>query len=383
MSKFAVLLLLAVLVGPAVPQAQVSRFVYVTPIDGSGTDDDPYRSRCLSERLAGRGNIDLTPYGINRFLCTSTVLPADMTGVQQLGNSLSAKLTPARKAALEQLLGRSLQSDIVLDVIVDIVKPRLKRGRDGKLRVFLGDRDPIYQKTAWVPFEDGGIVADIANFAASIAAPSIAWAASLSESWNCSDSSAITCDLTWTEFTGSGWSIVSNQASGTANNAASESRAETSLTTTNHQATVTIVSFTLGSSIDSHCGPIVRKDTTATRDYYIHYARKKTAGDTNSHELGKRIAGVSTALDSDLTDTFDGEVITSRVDGDSVSGDSNGSLIVGPITDTSILESSSGNSYTGIRIGTTSGSSTCVLDGFSAEDVDTSSSFGPLRRRAS
>lgn len=363
------------------PEAQTTRFVYLTPVDGAGTDTNPYRSRCLG--MIGSGNIDLRPWGINRFLCASDVLPSDTTGVIQLGSSLSESMLAARKTALVNLLGKSVQASTVQGAIVEILQNRLRPGRDGKLKIWLGGKVPIYQQTAGLPFPDGGLFADVAmgitrtaNLIEHVTIGStLAWAASIAEDWNCSNSGNPDCDLNWTEYNLTNWDIVSNELSATVNNNGTEARAETTLDTDDHSATFTITSFTIGTSTDSHCGPIIRKDNSSTRTYYVFYARLTTGGDTSTHALGKREAGVHTTLATDGTDYADDETVTTVAEGDQISGKRNGSTLISPVTDASITT----NTYTGVRLGTSGGSSTCTIDDFSAQDEV--SSNGMLRRR--
>ena len=145
MKRLLILACLILATWAASPEAQPTRFVYLSPIDGTGTDSDPFRSRGESEQLTGRGCIDLRPRGFNRYICASNVLPANMTGVQQLGAALNGTITPARKLALEAIIGSPLSGDTPRGLIVEIIQGHLRAGRDGKLKIWLGESTPEYE----------------------------------------------------------------------------------------------------------------------------------------------------------------------------------------------------------------------------------------------
>jgi hypothetical protein len=361
------IVLLLLMTWASVPTAQVPRNVYVTPVDGSGTDIDPYRSRCF--RMVGAGNIDLRPWGINRWLCASDVLPQDMTGVLQIGASLNDSLTGVKKTALNALVGKTLTSTTVQGAIEELLKDRLRAGKDGKLKIWLGGGSPIYQKTAWVPFEDGGLVADATNAAVSLIEPALAWAASITEDWNCADSGDLTCDLTWTEFFGTNFQILSNEARVSATNGTMDVRADTAMDSVDHEATVTIVSLSIDSATFSGCGPIVRQPGDSTRTYYMHRAQRNSTGELSEHGLRKRVTGSLTTLSEDTTDMANGETVTVRADGDQITGLRNGVVLIGPVTDTSITTGTS----TGLTHATLTDVAVCIMDDFSAQDIASTS----------
>lgn len=360
-----------------IPNAQVAKPVYVSPVDGTGTDDDPFRSRCLG--LPGAGNIDLSPWGIQRYICTSDVLPSDTRGIIQLGDSLRASLTTQQKSALDTLLGRTLTATTIDQAIVEIVRDKIRAGKDGKLKIYLGDRVPMYQRTAWVPFEDHGLVADVTNYALHVIAPTLAWATAIAEDWNCSNSTTLTCDLTWTEFFGTEWAIVSNQVavSGLTGVIQKEARADSALAGDDHWAQATIVSATADSGGTVRCGPIARKANDATRTFYMFVPNMVNNAFTQ-YETARRSAGSLTSIATNATDPVAGEVVQIYVDGSDISGYVDGVLRVGPTTDANI----SGNTYTGIAYSSNNPTTqSCVLDDFSAEDISIAVPFGFHRNR--
>ena len=88
--RLVALLALAITAWGSVPQAQDTRQFYLSPIDGSADTEIGWHARCLG--LPGAGNIDLRPWGVDAFLCASNNLPADMTGVEQIGSSLRSAI---------------------------------------------------------------------------------------------------------------------------------------------------------------------------------------------------------------------------------------------------------------------------------------------------
>jgi hypothetical protein len=374
-------LLLTILLFLLSVQAQAQVY-YLSPKIGTGTDADPYRAH---QAGAWMDCTDLKTH----MLCAGPSVPVQ-AGVLPLSILASDRLTALQKTALQVVTGKTVSADTFEALMTDIIDTKaitLLPHSDNRQHLKVHGVELWSRPAPLKAFIPGVLHALDAAFHLPILAvdyavsATVAWAASISDTFTATNGNfegceARGCSLTWTEYSGSGWTIVSNQASGTVTNGSSEARAESALTTGNHEATVTVVSFSLDTSTDSHCGPIVRKDNTTTRTYYIHYASLLSAGELSSHKLGKRVAAAHTTLATDTTDVSAGETITTVISSDQLSGKRNGSVLLGPTTDGDISDA---NTYTGIRIGTTSGASTCVLDGFSAQD--TASFFGPLRRR--
>lgn len=364
-------LILIPLLWSSAPEAQPTRFVYLTPIDGDGTDANPYHSRCLG--MAGAGNIDLRPWGIDRFLCASNALPADTSGIDQLGSTLKERLTSPRKAALAVLAKKGLAAATVDEAIVELLSSQLKAGRDGKLKIWLGEREPLYQQTAWMPFNDHGYAADLWN----ALQPTVAWATTLAtETFNCADNASLTCVHTITEFNGTAWAIVTNEAafSGATTN---EARIDSDLATDDHEVQATITAANAVS--ETRCGVIGRKDSSSTRTYYSFQAIFDGTPTNSTWRLMKRVAGTATTLATDATDPAVNDVVKLRSDGSDHSGYVNGTELIAPVTDASITA----NTRVGIVGIGANASDSCSLDNVIAYDYPLpSSSSGAVRRRA-
>lgn len=375
MKRLVVLVSLALLWSSTDPQAQVARPHYLTPVYGTGTDQDPFRSGCLG--LANNGNIDLRPLGIARFLCASDVLPKDMVGVAQLGASIQDHLDVGQKAVLNAIAGKTITATRIDDVIVELLAPALRAGPDGKLKIFLGGKTPIYQQTAWVPFRDGGLVADAVDLLRAATEPAIAWASTLAtETFNCADSASITCVHTWTEIAGTTWLIASNQASSTGVQTAI-ARNDSSLSSTDTTAGVTLISeVNGGGSSSTSCGPYVRGANNGNETFYRHTAFSRATGELKEVSLVKSVAGAATVLSTDTTDWANNDVLEVFASGSSISGARN-SVTINTATDVDITT----GTYTGLRYVGTHASSNCTVDNFTAQDIATSS-VGVLRRRA-
>lgn len=340
---------------------------YLSPIDGAGTEDNPYRSRCLG--TPGGANIDLrldSTSAAGFMLCKADALPGPIVGVIPLGTSLDAIVPGRARAAVATTLGRAFTGSTVRDAVISLVEPRLHPGRDGKLKIFLGNKTPVFQQTAWVPFRDGGMVADAVNAAKDLYAvtlgPAVAWAAaSLSENFNCADSSDPSCQNTITEFQGTAWGITSNEASATSSNSSDSARIEVALDSVDHEATFQVTSMTQAASSNLRCGALIRKDNTATLTYYRLSAELQTVGEANRLLLQKYVAGSSTTLGTDDTDWVNTEILKLGADGDTIYAKRDGSTTIS-VTDTSITT----GSYVGLRYSSNASAASCTLDDFSA-----------------
>ncbi len=355
------------------PEAQPTRFVYLSPIDGAGTEEDPYHSRCLG--MTGFGNIDLRPWGIDRFLCGSNSLPADMTGIQQLGSASKERMTGPRKAALAALAGKGVVADTVDEAIYELLVGKLRAGRDGKIKIWLGEVEPLAQQTAGVPFRDNGLVADVLNWSAETLAPALAWAASYSDTFPGVDVSALAGDLTWTELTDGNWARTSNVARATGvTTAAAEARADHDTATDDFEVSADMT-YSWGSGGNMRCAVMGRKDSTATRNYYQFGAQRNAGEDV--YRLLSRVAGSATTLGNSAgvtSGTFSPKL---RMDGTSISGFVDGSLVVGPVTDAT----TSGNTRGGLTY-TGGTDDICTADNVLIADYTaTASSGGAIQRR--
>lgn len=358
----------------ATPTAQPTRFVYLTPVDGAGTDADPYQSRCHG--MPHAGNIDLRPLGIDRWLCASDTLPADLTGVQQLGSALGERVQAARKTALDTIVKRQLSATTVDGVISELLTPHLRAGRDGKVKIYLGDQEPVYQRTAWVPFEDGGLVADATNAASAFLEPSLAWATTLAtETFTATNGDldgcqARGCTHTWVEYFGTAPTIASNVVIGTGATI-NDARLDADLATDDMEVSAQITAFV--NSNQARCGVLSRKDSSSTRTAYIAQGEMDATPANDRWRLAKRVAGTFTSLSSASTSPAVNDVVKLRSDGSSHSLYVNGALTVGPTTDTDIT----GNTRVGITIAGNGASDSCSLDNVIAYDYPL-----PTTRRA-
>lgn len=367
--RVVVLLALAITAWGSSPHAQDTRQFYLSPIDLSPDPEIGFHSRCL--RMPGAGNIDLRP-DVDAFLCASNDLPVDMTGVEQIGASYKSSLG-AKKGALNAKFKKSLSANTVEDLIIEVVSPKLKAGTDGKLKIYLGGSEPVYQQTAWVPFRDGGLVADLSNAAMGLVEPTLAWAATISESFTAADGDLDgCCTSVWTEFFGTEWTIVSNQAVGSGDTTGSLAAARNtanSFDTVDHTATVTVAGLITGTAADgtnTSCAVLIRKGANATQTFYRTTTILRDSGELSETVLHKTVSGTTTTLASDTTDWTANDTITVSAVGSTISGKlSAGTLMT--VTDTEIT---GGTNY-GIRYFSdyTTGSPSCTLDNLTGSDV--------------
>lgn len=367
--KLIALCVVAVLAWSDVPYTQETRQFYLSPIDGAGTEADPWHSRALG--MPDAGCVDLRPYGFSRFLCASNDLPANTTGVIQIGASRRSALG-ARKAVLEAIIGKSLAANNVEDVVVEVLASRLRAGKDGKLKIYLGQRAPLYQQTAWVPFRDDGLVADLSNAALGLIEPTLAWAATYHDTFTGADGN-LAGDLSWTEYLGTEWTRASNAAlaSGATPGTAAEARADHD-TDTDDQEVQAHLAYTYTSGGNLRCAVYGRKDSTTTRDYY-QFGMQRDSG-VDAYRLLERNAGSPTTLADSAGATASSATVKLVEDGTSISGYVGGVLTVGPVTDATI----SGKTRAGlVYVGGGSGDS-CTADNFRVADA-TSRSRGGAR----
>lgn len=381
----------------AVPNAQVAKVVFLAPFDGAGTDANPFRVRGFGT-VGNLGCIDVRPdptQAAGRAICGADSLPAGQ-GIVQLSSRLDEKLTAQRRAQLESALGVTISADATPIEILQLILIELPKTdsrwkalrpsvRDGKLKIHLGGDTPVYQKTAGLPFEDNGLFADVALglvhvanvFDRYVIGAGTAWALTLAtETFTGTDGdlNGRTFVHPWTENQGTGWTIVSNQASITTTGQ-NDAWMDASLATDDHSVTVTLVSITTPVSL-MRCGPIARKPNSATRTYYMWYADAVSSGP--EYSLAKRVSGTFTQLTNNTQDPVNGDVLTLEVDGSNLTGKVNGITLAGPTTDVSIT----GSTYLGIIFNTSSGSNqTCVLDNLIGADITAApASFGPFKR---
>lgn len=353
-------------------------FTYTAPIDGPGDEAQGYWARCLG--LPGYAAIDLRPWGIDRHLCSSDVLPADMTGVELLGDRLEDDLTVERRTKLEGLGKKALAGRTVTDTIANLLRDKLRAGRNGKLEIWLGGKVPIYQRTAWVNFEDNGLVADLANAAArsilwAMLTPQTVWAASHGPDTFTGSDGNLAGDLTWTEFTSTHWTRASNRAdaAGSTGATTADARADHDTDTDDFEVSADMT-YTYGSGGQMRCAVLGRKANDATRTYYQFGAQRDSGVDV--YRLISRAGGTPTTLGDSAGSTSTTFAPTLRMDGTSISGFLGGVLSVGPITD----GTTSGNTRGGLTYTGGSGDG-CTADNVLIADYTAPTGSGAIRRR--
>jgi len=357
--------------------------LFLAPVDGTGTDADPRIARGLLT-TPGIGCIDLQ--AVNRFICAADSYPA---GVVQLATIID-RLNPARKAAIEAVLGITLTADDPMEVIAELLithartdgtrwRP-LRKDPDGTYKIYLGSqKTPRWRQTAALyPYiRDNGMVADLWNSTKETAylayhytlEPAVAWATTLAtENFTGTDGdlNGRTFVHPWTEFTGTAWAIVSNQAKVTASTASNEARADAALASVDHAVQATFVSVS-----GDRCSLISRKDNTATRTFYMLTADPSFGG----WRIMKSDAGTRTILTGTSQTINANDVGRVEPIGSSISGYVNNTLTVGPTTDTTITT----GTYGGIATHSSGPAETCIIDDWSAYDIIATSML-PRRR---
>jgi hypothetical protein len=170
--------------------------------------------------------------------------------------------------------------------------------------------------------------------------PVMAGMTTLTETWtaaNTSNSSATSLDAgqDWTKQTSNAtWSIQSNQAEAFGNNGFNVIRVESDLATVNMDVQFTLVSI-LNSGGNVVIGPAARMTSSTFETHYSMNARWDGAG-VGTHLMLKWVAGVETSLGENAQDPANGQTLKMRADGTSISGYRNGSVLIGPVTDSAI-----------------------------------------------
>lgn len=397
MKKLA-LLIFALTCWASSPQAQDTRFMMLCPIDGAGTDANPYRSRVYG--MPGYFSIDIRPDGgataTGRMICGSNSLPANMTGVFQIASSFNGSISAAQKNGIRTALGLTDVNEltgttfdqILPQLLIDLPKAKaglwkpLQAGRDGKYKIFMGGPTPAVQTTAWYYDKyhesDGGLRADIFNGSIAVAAfiedlllrPLTAYATTLAtETFTASDGNLAGCEArgcthTWSEPSGSVWTVATNRAEA-AGVATGYARLDSAVSTSNMEASVVAVNVaTNGGGTAASCAIAVRKDNTATLTMYRHSVVKRNSGELNSTELGKIVAGAITLLASSTTDVAANDVVLVSADADSIVGKLNG-VAVTSVTDTAITT----GTFAAFRYSGDDTVTICQFDSVNVQDI--------------
>jgi len=324
--------------------------LYLAPYVGAGKPLDPFRPR--GSEQPGWAAIDLRPDGAIAAGRALVLVPVrDDTIGDYLGGSLDEVSTTV-KSKIESKLGVTLKETTTRRMFAECLlvhgredgtrwKP-LRVQRDGKYRVWLGGKTPLWEANT---LAGGSSIADTFNRADS----------------DLDGSTSSDAQFIWSEVLGTGFTVASNQCSSTSNSGELEARAQFDLATDDHYAQVALVS--LDTSANAQGGPVCRFAAAAST-YYFHRAVIVASSSLNDHRLSKSIAGSITDLATDATDVVNGEVLKVQADADQISAYRNGTLLIGPVTDTSIA----GNLRCGLWA-LTSGAVTAIFDSFEAGDL--------------
>ncbi|MCH8141010.1 MAG: hypothetical protein IH908_05375 [Proteobacteria bacterium] len=118
---------------------------------------------------------------------------------------------------------------------------------------------------------------------------------------------------TWTELTGD-LGIISNEVGYSSGTTLAQTRYDTALSSGNHWSQIVIPTAAMGNT--SICGPICRKDGSATLTMYTSFYRDRSTDDFRTQ---KRVDGVNTNIGTDT--------VASASDGDVLRIEANGSTI--------------------------------------------------------
>lgn len=348
----------------------------------ASTLTDPSSGTFRSGCAPGSTSIDLrSTTGKDLWICRSAS-SVGAVGKIALASTARETLSAKSRTDIVSVLGKSIKAgsqtvpDLLKELLID--SGRLQPSKDGKLKIYLGDADPIYVQTAGLPFNDHGLVADAINFGAGVLDPDKAWATVLAtETFTASDgdlTGAATVH-TWTEFGIAGWTIASNRVTTTTTaTGANNARNGTTLATDDMQVEADLITVSHTGGGFTRCGVMLRKDANTTQTYYAFIADSTVTG----WELVKRVANVTTSLATSTQDPINGtDRMKGVIDGSSLSGQVNGVTVVGPTTDVDIT----GFTYSGIYGHASTTTFNCTLDNVLAQDYPPPSSFGPLRRR--
>lgn len=370
-----VALILVMLLSPQLAQA----VVYFCPVDGDGSETNPFMSRALTERLPGRGNIDhfradvTQPGGV--MLCESDVLPSNMTGVVVIGNERDRTLTDQQKSNVESVTKTTLRATTVEQAIREIVIPTLPRPSKGEYEIVLGRKRPIikeestlrsdiYYKGFAVAMREWG-EAFIASMLDEL--QPVAYALTITtETFDCPDGGSIgTCVHEWVSKNVEDLSIASHQATRTGTVNYVDDYANVALSTVDHEFYATFVDAVLGGT-NTTCSINARNTADAAHTYYRSVVRISSTGELNDIALVRTVSESSTTLDADTTDWVANDIIAIRAVGTTISARKNGVEIMSQ-TDGII---STGN-YGGLRVFGDGSGSVCTFDNFNGRDIGT------------
>ena len=332
---------------------------YIAPYVGRGTRADPFRP--VGSDQAGWSAIDLRPdggatpdgNGLNACLLHLPSHDPD-PALQQFAEDKQEQLLPAAQARLVTTLKLGTLTQTRFDTIVEnlLVAPpsngwrKLAPTAEGFFEIYLGG---LFSK--WKPGSVGAKIDD--NF---------------NRTTNLDGSTSSDGQFTWTEYTGTLWTVAATVASATFSaEDFVQARAEFDMTG-NMYAQATLASYTRVS------GDVVFEIATrlqpsgANPDYYA--ATTGFQSGVDQHLLYKNFSGANTTLATDATDHVVGEVLRCEANGSTIAYKKDGvHLSSSPVTDTSITSSVKRTGFNGYA--STSGA-IITIDDFVALDIGAS-----------
>ena len=330
--------------------------LYLAPYVGTGVVglakgkfvQDPWRPR--GSEQPGWAAIDLRPggVGLSGFALMSVPVRDDTIG-EYLGGDVTEK-SFATKNALESKLGIVLQEIVTKQMLAELLLvhgkddgtrwKNLRVHRDGMYRLWLGGKTPL-----WVGKTLSGGASAVDTFNRADA--------------NLDGSTSSDGQFTWSETQGTGWTIATNALWLPASSGICAARAQFDLASDDHYSQADVTG--LNGILNAQVGPTCRHSTSAVT-YYLH--RVIVTGSLNEHALTKVIAGSFTDLGTDATDFAVGEILKCEADASSITAYRNGSVLIGPVTDTAIT----GNLRCGVW-GNAEAGDAVTLDNFEAGDL--------------
>lgn len=181
----------------------------------------------------------------------------------------------------------------------------------------------------------------------------------ITESFNTSNSSTLGPNLSWTELIGD-MEVSGNQCRQVVAATASQSRADSDLSGTDHYCQVSVV--TRGNATGPSTNAVCRKDGTGTNTCYL--AGVVDSGSGDSVFFSKFVAGVLTNLGNGAVTVALPQIVRITANGSTITATWDGATVGTPATDTSIT--------TGLRCGVRMGGGVTVrrvVDSFEASDL--------------
>lgn len=269
---------------------------YIAPYIGAGTIVDPFRPRGSNDPTWSA--IDLRPDpsrldggGLNACLLW-VFTPSSDPNLTLVATGEQETLTPNRRNLIRSRLGlTSLTAtrwdQIVLEILMVPPANAWLALRPSRVRrryeVYLGPGAPL----AIQPVIAGGV--------------------SITEDFNCADSTTINCDLTWTELNGN-LELFSNTVRnvGTAGNHTIRARAESALATDDHYAEITVTALELSGGNQRQFGVMTRRRSNPTHTaYWLTLVRERLGGVSGEALIIREVSGSQTLLaDPNITITL-------------------------------------------------------------------------------